>query len=282
MISVATKEKVRNECFQAELYIDHANERIRVDEFRGDPKKLLIELEQMRQEKPFTKLIIYAKPTQWQRLLPLGFELEAIFKGYFNGVDNYAMCRFFTNERKNCGDWIAEDQIMEGVLNKPISKGNKDLPPGYQLRRANQADIEALASFYARIFSSYPVPISEPAYLQKLMSAGAIFYLATFEAEIVCAASADVNAVFHNAEMTDCATDPAHRQYGLIKHLIKLIERELYSDRILSTYSIARANSFGMNSALHQLGYEYQGRLTNNCFMEGAYENLNVWVKNQH
>ena len=59
---------------------------------------------------------------------------------------------------------------------------------------------------------------------------------------------------------------------------VEELENELYEKRIYCTYSIARANSFGMNRVLKQMGYHYEGRLTNNCFMEGSYENLNVWV----
>jgi beta-lysine N6-acetyltransferase len=38
--------------------------------------------------------------------------------------------------------------------------------------------------------------------------------------------------------------------------------------------------SFGMNAVLYQLGYNYCGRLMNNCYIYDKLENMNMWVKN--
>lgn len=64
-----------------------------------------------------------------------------------------------------------------------------------------------------------------------------------------------------------------------MKKLIFLIEEELKNNGIYCVYSIARALSFGMNAAFHQLGYTYQGRLTNNCYIFDKLEDMNIWVK---
>ena len=93
------------------------------------------------------------------------------------------------------------------------------------------------------------------------------------------AASAEINHFYHNAEMTDCATLPEYRQFGLLKQLILKFEEELLAQRVYCVYSIARALSFGMNAALHQLGYEYRGRLANNCYIFDELEDMNMWVK---
>ena len=67
--------------------------------------------------------------------------------------------------------------------------------------------------------------------------------------------------------MTDCATLPEHRQFGLMKHLLVKLEEELLAQVIYCVYSIARALSFGMNVVLHQLQYQYRGSLANNCYI---------------
>ena len=79
--------------------------------------------------------------------------------------------------------------------------------------------------------------------------------------------------------MTDCATLPEHRQYGLMKHLLIKLEEELLAQEIYCVYSISRALSFGMNLALHQLQYQYRGRLANNCYIFDQVEDMNMWVK---
>ncbi|KMK76170.1 putative beta-lysine N-acetyltransferase [Alkalihalobacillus pseudalcaliphilus] len=274
----ATYEYMELEQVEADLYIDYYNERIRIDHYKGAFKNLLKELEVRREKQPFTKLIVYTKPTQWQQLIADGFQLESIMKGYFNGVDNYVMCRYYSNERKKQGNWVEEDQLIDQVMAKE-SSAMKRLPDSYEMRKVRESDLYELATFYGTVFSSYPTPIHEVDYLTKSLKGGTLFFIVTFEGEIVAAASAEVQNVFHNAEITDCATNPDHRQFGLIRHIIKELENELYEKRIYCTYSIARANSFGMNRVLKQMGYHYEGRLTNNCFMEGSYENLNVWVK---
>ena len=96
---------------------------------------------------------------------------------------------------------------------------------------------------------------------------------------IVSAASAEVNSQYHNAELTDCATLTNHRKFGLMKNLLERLEAELKQNGIFCAYSIARAQSFGMNAVLHQLGYAYRGRLMNNCYIFDKLENMNMWVK---
>ena len=42
---------------------------------------------------------------------------------------------------------------------------------------------------------------------------------------------------------------------------------------------MARARSYGMNAVFHGMGYEFMGRLVNNCDIFGAYEDMNIWVR---
>jgi beta-lysine N6-acetyltransferase len=121
--------------------------------------------------------------------------------------------------------------------------------------------------------------MNDPEYIQKCIKGDTVFYVYTYEGKIVSAASAEINRFYHNAEITDCATLPEHRQFGLMKHLIVKLEEELLAQEIYCVYSIARALSFGMNAALHQQGYEYRGRLANNCYIFDKLEDMNMWVK---
>jgi beta-lysine N6-acetyltransferase len=108
---------------------------------------------------------------------------------------------------------------------------------------------------------------------------GTVFFVAESNGEIVSSASAEVNMVYHNAEMTDCATDPAFRKHGLMKVLVCELEKELLRRNIYCAYSLARALSLGMNAVFRQLGYEYTGRLIKNCNIFDKYEDMNLWVK---
>ena len=94
------------------------------------------------------------------------------------------------------------------------------------------------------------------------------------------AASAELNVQDFNAEITDCATDPAYRGKGLLRLLLMELEEELFRRQVYCLYSLARSLSFGMNAVLHQLGYLYSGRLTRNCKIGGDFEDMSLWVKN--
>lgn len=36
---------------------------------------------------------------------------------------------------------------------------------------------------------------------------------------------------------------------------------------------------FGMNVVLYYFGYQYGGRLINNCYIVEGFENMNIWCK---
>jgi len=112
-----------------------------------------------------------------------------------------------------------------------------------------------------------------------MIHSGNVFYVVACGKQLVSAASAEINHRFNNAELTDCATLQDHRKHGLMKKLLIHLEKELKNNGIYCAYSIVRARSFGMNAAFYQLGYEYNGRLTNNCYIYEKLEDTNVWVK---
>jgi beta-lysine N6-acetyltransferase len=112
------------------------------------------------------------------------------------------------------------------------------------------------------------------------MQDGTIYYAYFHQGEIVSAASAEINDFYKNAELTDCATLPEHRKYGLMKMILQELEVELKRRGVFCVYSIARSLSFGMNAVLYQLGYAYRGRLMNNVYIYDKLENMNMWVKN--
>ncbi|MDK2821144.1 MAG: beta-lysine N6-acetyltransferase [Clostridia bacterium] len=81
------------------------------------------------------------------------------------------------------------------------------------------------------------------------------------------------------AEISDYATNPDYRGHGLMRILTSAIEDELKRSGIISIYSLARAISRGMNSALYKCGYTYRGKFINNCHICGKFEDMNLWTK---
>lgn len=265
--------------FTMEICLDPFNARLRIDDYRGNVQTMHKRVLELAMENGFTKVFIKSRPEDWQALLSLGYMLEGVFKRYFNGGDAYSMALYFTDERRTSDYWMQEDNILRQVLTLPTKPSDELLAQGYSIRLATTEDAEQLARLYDAVFQTYPTPMNDAAYIKKVMLDGTIFYAVESNRQIVSAASAEVNALYNNAEMTDCATYPEHRKHGLMRHLIVALERELQSRNIYCAYSLARSLSFGMNAVFHQLGYEYTGRMTKNCNIFDKFEDMSLWVK---
>jgi putative beta-lysine N-acetyltransferase len=261
------------------LYIDYFNKRLRVDDYRGNVNLIVQELNKAMESYKFTKLIYFSRFEHWQKLLSIGFELEGIINGYFNGSDNYIMTCYKENERRTSTSWLQEDLIIQSIREKGRKTDEPKLPGEYCVRKARTEDAAMLAQLYNNVFPIYPTPMNNPDYVTKMMNGGTIFYVVECNNQLVSAASAEVNSSLHNAEITDCATLPQHRKFGLLKRLMVELEKELKDAGIYCAFSLARALSYGMNAALFQLDYQYNGRLTNNCYIFDKIEDMNVWVK---
>jgi beta-lysine N6-acetyltransferase len=270
---------IEKDRFIARVCFDYYNERLRVDEYRGNVLELSEWIESAVLLDKFQKVIIKAKSEQEEEWLSKGFSLEGEFTGYYNGSNALAMCKYYNNDRRNSSFWLEEDTILRDVQQLPLKNESQPLIDNYKLRLADENDAVQLSELYKRVFVIYPTPMDNPDYIKEMMRSGTLFCIITHNETIVSAASADVNRTHHNAELTDCATLPEFRKYGLMKHLINQLEKELFRRKIFCSYSIARALSFGMNAVFQQRGYRYKGRLANNCKIFDKYEDMNIWVK---
>lgn len=264
----------------AQMIIDFYNERIRILNYRGNVADILELIKKEMEPHQITKVLFYARTETWRELLKNGYQLEAVINGYFSGSDCYIMTNYIDNKRRTSPYWLQGEAIISSILKKERNtEAIVPIPSLYTIRRGKIADSEQLAALYKQVFELYPVPISNPDYIQTLINNGTIFYVVEYKNSIVSAASADLNSIFHHAEVTDCATLKEHRKYGFMKKLIALLESDLKASGIFCVFSIARALSYGMNAALFQMGYEYSGRLINNCYIFDKIEDMNVWVK---
>ena len=149
------------------------------------------------------------------------------------------------------------------------------------MSRATPGDADDLAGLYARVFASYPFPITEPDYLVSTMETNVVYRIVRNPAgKIVAAASAEIDLEHHNAEMTDFATLPETRGLGLAQHLLSALEDDMAERRICNLYTIARARSAGMNRVFFNHDYSWTGTLVNNCHIAGGFEDMHVWCKN--
>ncbi|MBS4190901.1 putative beta-lysine N-acetyltransferase [Bacillus sp. FJAT-49705] len=279
MEKIADIQLIQTDHFSIEVYKDLFNKRIRVDDLCGNIPKAIKKAESVANSLHAEKIIIKARKEYFVKLIEHGYQCEAVIENYFLGSNLYFFCKYCTNERRTSTQWLNEDQIVKNVLalernSHPI------LPPSeYKLKKITIEDAKCLASLYEKVFQIYPTPLNDPQYIENTILEGTIYYCFQHHGEIVSAASAEVNSFYKNAELTDCATLPEHRKHGLMKFLLEKLEADLKENGVYCAYSIARSLSFGMNAALHQLGYYYRGRLINNCYIFDKLEDMNVWVK---
>jgi putative beta-lysine N-acetyltransferase len=272
-------QSVQQPQFIAEICFDYYNERLRIDDYRGNPVQLVNWMEEEAVKNKFQKIIVKTRHEDLSFWIQQGYLYEGEFSSYFNGASAFAMCKYLNVERRNSSYWLDEDNILKGVVKLPQGTAQSPLPEKYTLRMADEGDVKSLSDLYGKVFEVYPTPMDDPDYVLKMIKSGTLFCVIEHEQKIISAASADVNSTYHNAEITDCATLPEHRKAGLMKHLVDQLENELFDRNIYCAYSIARALSFGMNAVFYQKGYMYKGRLANNCKIFDKYEDMNIWVK---
>ncbi|WP_026563809.1 putative beta-lysine N-acetyltransferase [Bacillus sp. UNC41MFS5] len=263
-----------------EIYLDSFNKRIRVDDYRGNTNLLMEKVEALVLEHKAEKLIVKVRREDYFTFLEKGLQPEAVVDRYFLGSDAHFFSKFYTPDRKKNDHWVIEDGIIRSIYQLDTTVQKAFPPKEYELRKADDSCAEELAALYRQVFPIYPTPLHDPEYIKKTIKEGTIYYTFFHSGKIVSAASAEVNSLYKNAELTDCATLSEHRKYGLMKLILQELEGELQRKGIYCVYSIARSLSFGMNAVLFQLGYLYRGRFMNNCYIYDKLENMNMWVKN--
>ncbi len=259
------------------IYEDPYNKRIRVDDYDGAVDEVLVIISKMISGW-VEKLIVKARTKDLAFFLSHGFLEEAHVKEYFSGQDMHFVVKYYSDERKLSGKWNEEQLIIKNLKN--LNEGFRLEKPA-QIQFASPEDSVDLAQLYAESFQVYPTPVTDPHYIQKTMDEGTIYAYISEHGKIVSAASAEINKKYKNAELTDCATQKHAQGKGHMKKLLLALEEKLVSDGIKCLYTLARAESVGMNKAFFQLGYAYGGRLINNCFIYSGIEDMNVWWKRE-
>lgn len=276
---IAYRKRIKQPDFMMDVYIDPFNKRLRVDDYRGSCQKAATAAEELALKHQAEKLIVIARSEDFITFLEKGFRCEAVVERFFRGSSACFFTKYFAKERMISSHWLKEDDILKKIGTLTPTSVTTTLPEEYNLIKINQADAEELGAFYKKIFPVYPVPLFEPDYIRKAIKGGTIFLAYRYKGKIVSAASADIDRNNWNAELTDCATLPEHRTFGLLKNLLLKLEEELVAHEIFCAYSLARAQSFGMNAVLYQLGFRYRGRMPNNCYIYNDLEDMNMWAK---
>ncbi len=206
--------------------------------------------------------------------------LEGILKYYFHGDNAYVLSKFSSVKRVTSPHLIEESDLIEGLMRGQRGYEPPPLPDGYEMVIAREEHIPGLVNLYRRVFKTYPSPLTHPDYILQTMKRHILYRaILNTKGDVVSAASAEIDDKHSNAELTDCATKHSERGKALMYHLLRTLEDDLRGRGIMTGYTLARARSGGMNRVFYRLGYEYSGRLVNNCDIYGQFEDMNIWVR---
>lgn len=274
------EHEIAGEGFRATVFLDQYSQRLKVLQYEAtDHAAFILKLRWIAEANGFDKIICMASPSDWEQFLRHGYVLEAILKYYRNGEDALVVSKFRSQERLTAGSLMEEILLIEQLMAATDPLPERALPAGYSIRLARREDIPELLDLYRSIFKTYPTPLIHRSYLDIVFQEETLFAVCTFGGQIVSAASAELLPGLRAAELTDCVTRKDQRGLGLMSLILRVLEDSLRSDGYICAYTMARARSYGMNNVFFRLGYEFNGRLVNNCDIYGAYEDMNIWVK---
>lgn len=269
------EEKFKNNL----LYLDFTNSRLKILEYNALSKDIIDEILDYAKKENLGKVLVNCKKRDLDQFKKAGFVSEGTIDGFFKGEDAHCLSFFIDEKRAQPLRKEETDKILEMSMDKSKIAQPGKLEEGYQLRDCNEEDIPQMTKIFKAVFNTYPTPVFDESYLKKMMKEKILFKAVFKSGKIISIASADVDRENLNAEITDCATYPEYRGQGLLTNLIYSLEYQLKEKGYYTLYSLSRATNIGINMSLKKHGYNYRGRLINNCDICGGFEDMNIWVK---
>jgi putative beta-lysine N-acetyltransferase len=259
--------------------IDKRNKRLLVNSYPTgtEPWKLADSLIAAAKCHDLGKIWLWALPEDVPDFLRSGFQLEGhLFKGKYNKFV-VSLAHFPQRERGKSNKLHSEDEVLKAVsAARTVSR--TFVPQGISLGILNQMYAKQVSQLLTRVFSSYPTPVGDPQYIRCLMQKRCLFAGAFDQDRLIGVAAAYVDAGLGRCEMTDCAVFNEYRGYSLTERLLRILEKEVAKLGPYTLYTLARAQSVAMNRVFFKLGYQYTGRLINNCHISGSFQDMNLWV----
>lgn len=246
----------------------------------ADPPGLIGTLDALATKNGYGKILAKIPATAWPVFRSCGYLKEAVVPGFFNGrTDGFFIAKYFSTERQN--DPSRGKRLQDIRRTGTGSAGHID-----QCGRADLAvvacqssDAGEMSTLYRQVFQSYPFPIHRPDYLQHMMDEGVRYFCIRVTGRIAAIAATEIDAGAENAEMTDFAARPEWQGQGLAGMLLDHMDRKATERGLKTAYTIARAESPGMNRVFKRQGYRYAGWLPNNTQIGGHIESMIVWYR---
>lgn len=278
----STKCKLNNNYYakidKSKIYIDYVNNRVKIVNFHKISVQTIKRIIRFASKQHLSKVICNCDISSFQNFCNAGFILEGKIDSYFKGEDALRMSYFIIGNRKICKNDNMENLFLIKSLNvKNSFEFNNNFK--YQIRDARESDIDELIDLFSNAFFAYPASIYDRDYLIQNMNKKVLCKVATFNGKIISAASAYLDYENLNAEIADCATYPHYRDKGILSNIVYFLESDIKKKGFISLYSLSRSINPGMNIVLSKHGYNFRGKLVNDCNICGDFESMNIWAK---
>lgn len=260
------------------VYVDYTNKRLKILDYQFISDNEIREIIDFSMAEGLGKIISYCRIKLLIQFRSCGFVVEGVINGFFQGEDAYCISYFLDTKRQVALKTEEADSILYHCINDEMRFTIREQQT-YIIRQAVEDDIPQMIKLFSAVFETYPSPVFSMEYLKKVMHEQVAYKVAEENGKIISIASAEMNKLNLNAEITDCATYPEYRGKGILSDLIHYLEAELIERDFRMVYSLARAINPGINKALFKLKYRYSGRLVNNCHICGGFEDMNIWAK---
>ncbi len=237
-------------------------------------------VDDLGRRKGYSKLFAKVPSSAADHFRSLGFVSEARVPYMYRGkAAGHFMSKYLETERARPANATLIADVLEAAEQKAdMPESPAEASQGGVVRLGSD-HAEALAELYGTVFDTYPFPVDDPAHIRKAMEDDTAFFGIFSGGRLVAASSAEMDMAWRCAEMTDFATLPECRGRGEATRLLAHMERAMVDMGIGVAYTIARAESYGMNIVFSRAGYTHAGTLQNNTQIAGKLESMNVWFR---
>jgi beta-lysine N6-acetyltransferase len=223
--------------------------------YESETASLIATLDRMAVEHGYGKIIAKIPVTAWHGFKAAGYIQEALVPGFFNGeTDGLFIAKFYAQDRQQ-----PTGEAGGGHGNDVPAETTQTAMPAPALAVCTPVDAASMARIYARVFETYAFPIHRPDYIRQMMATATVYCCARIDRQIVALAAAEIDPVHRASEMTDFATLPEYRGRGLAQRLLHRLDREAVKRYVKTAYTIARADSGGMNRVFEKLRLRLYG-----------------------
>jgi len=250
--------------------------RLNTDDTHG----LIATLDDMAFNNDYGKIFAKIPAPAWNAFKSADYTKEAVVPGFFAGkTDGFFVAKYFSAGRQKARNVEKLSGLVKQAGEGSANKNHRTGRAARDVVSCNPTDAAEMSGIYRQIFKSYPFPIQEPTYLKQMIEEGVLYFCIRIEGRIAAIAAAEIDSASKNAEMTDFATLPKWRGMGFAGMLLSHMDKKTRKLGIKTAYTIARAESHGMNSVFKNSGYNFAGLLKNNSQICGSIQSMTVWYK---